>query len=67
VKNPDLYVLADPERIPLSTFSNFEWGKQHALERAKAEQKSQVIYKLVPVHRVEVKVTHEYQIEEIGS
>lgn len=65
MKNPDLYVLADPELAPLPTFSNLEWGKQRALEKAKAEQKSQVIYKLVPVYRVEAKVTHEYHIEDI--
>ncbi len=64
MKTPDLYILADPERLPLQTFSNLEYGRRQALERAQAEQKTQVIYRLVPVHRVEVTVKTEYQIQE---
>lgn len=65
MKNPDQYILCDEDTILTGGFSNLEWGKNEALNRAKASGKSQIIYRLVPIQRVEVKITREYPVTEI--
>lgn len=63
MKTPDLYMFAsNGGGVPDGAFSNYGWGQEEAVKRAKASGKDQVIYQLVPVYRVEVKVTHEYVI-----
>lgn len=61
MQEPNLYVFYPTDGgLPSGVFSNLEWGKTEALKRAKATSKSQTIYQLVPIHSVEVKITHEY-------
>lgn len=63
MKDPDLYLFGPIEGgMPNGAFSNLDWGKEETLKRAKTSGKTQVLYKLVPVHRVDVKVTQEFII-----
>lgn len=63
MNTPELYLFAPSNgEIPDGAFSNFSWGQEEAMKRAKASGKSQVVYQLVPVYQIEVKVTHEYLI-----
>lgn len=66
MKNPDQYLLlAENAPLPQPCFSNLEWGKSEALTRARELGISQTIYKLVPVHAVEVRVTREQIIKDL--
>lgn len=61
MENPDQFLLlAENAPLPQPCFSNFSWGRDEALRRARELGVSQIIYKLVPVHVVEVRVTKEY-------
>lgn len=66
MKTPDQYLLlAEGDPIPQPCFSNLDWGKSEALTRARELGISQTIYKLVPVHAVEVRVTREQIIKNL--
>lgn len=65
MKNPDQYILCDANAVPPNTCSNLDWAKTEAVNRAQASDKSQVLYKLVPVFRVDVKVKRDYQTMDL--
>jgi hypothetical protein len=66
MKNPDQFLLlAEGAPLPQPCFSNLDWGKDEALRRAQELGVSQTIYKLVPVHAVEVRVTREQIIKDL--
>lgn len=65
MNNPDQYILAAANTVLANACSNLDWAKTEAVNRAQASDQSQVLYKLVPVFRVDVKVKRDYQTTDL--
>lgn len=65
MKNPDQYILCNVDTVLANACSNPEWAKDEAVKRAKSSGQGQVLYKLVPIFRVDVEIKREYPITDL--
>lgn len=65
MKNPDQYILCNADTVLANGCSNLEWAKGEAMNRAKSSGQPQVLYRLVPIFRVDVEITRNYPVTDL--